>query len=43
MEIWESLHCAARQLQICVENICKVLKGQRKHSGGFKWRYKNAI
>ena len=37
---WESISEAARQLKLQGANICKVLKGERKTSGNFIFKYK---
>lgn len=37
---WSSLSEAARQLNLQTSNICKVLKGERKTTGGFIFKYK---
>ena len=38
---WPSLSDAARNLNLQVSNICKVLKGERKTTGGFIFKYKD--
>jgi len=37
---WESISEAARQLKLYNSNICKVLKGERKTTGNFIFKYK---
>ena len=36
-----SIHECARQLGLFATNICKVLKGKKKSTGGFHFKYKN--
>lgn len=36
---YPSVMDASRQLKLQAPNICKVLKGDRKTTGGFIWRY----
>ena len=36
---WPSAHEAERQLKISQSHICNCLKGRKKSSGGFVWRY----
>ena len=38
---YESIQECARQLNLYASNICKVLKGKIKTTGGFHFRYKN--
>lgn len=38
---WKSISEASKELNIYSSNICKVLKGTYKMSGGFKFKYKN--
>ena len=37
--VFDSIAEAGRELNIGSQNICKVLKGERKTSGGFHWKY----
>jgi len=39
IKTWHGVHAAGRDLGIHGENISKVCKGERSHTGGFKWRY----
>ncbi len=36
---WDKIKDAEITLKISSKNICKVLSGQRTHTGGFKWKY----
>ena len=38
---YESIQECARQLNLYATNICKVLKGKTKTTGGFHFKYKN--
>lgn len=38
---YESIHECARQLGLFATSICKVLKGKKKSTGGFHFKYKN--
>lgn len=39
IKVWYSMNTAARELNIPQQNISKCCLGQRKHAGGFKWKY----
>ena len=39
IKTWHGVHAAGRELGIHGENISKVCKGKRSHTGGHKWRY----
>ena len=39
IKIWESATQAAKELAIPRQHIYKVCKGERKHCGGYRWRY----
>jgi uncharacterized protein YegL len=36
---WESLSMASKELGVDAGNICRVLKGIYKKTGGYKWQY----
>jgi hypothetical protein len=36
---WDKIKYAQIALNISSKNICKVLAGQRTHTGGFRWKY----
>lgn len=38
---YESIQSCARQMNLCATNICKVLKGKIKTTGGFHFKYKD--
>lgn len=41
LKSWKSLKEASINLKISSGNICSVLKGNRKHTNGFVWKYAN--
>lgn len=40
IKIFKSISDASREMNISSGNICMVLKGKRKHTKGFTWKYK---
>ena len=41
VKVWKSATQAAKELRINRQHIYKVCKGERKHCGGYKWKYYN--
>ena len=40
-KIYRSLHHAAKELKLSASNICNILKGKRKSTGGYTFEYTN--